>query len=53
MTRSVIPGERERQAQREYIDRLRAMNPDHVLSERLDQFERALDALDANSTALA
>jgi hypothetical protein len=32
-----------REAQRSYIDRLRAMNPDEVLSERLDSMERELD----------
>lgn len=53
MTTRSTPNQRERQAQREYIEHLRSMNPDDVLSRRLDQFERALDELDATSEAMA
>jgi len=43
-----MPGNDERNthtraAQRRYIDRLRTMNPDEVLAERLDRMEEELD----------
>lgn len=53
-----MPGNDERNtharaAQRRYIDRLRTMNPDEVLAERLDRMEEELDDQECTTTGAA